>query len=217
MTPDPDDVMPLSAEEVDAVRHWMYVADGCGYPLAGLRDGGSTSLERRLLATLDAARAPHDAPALDRERLVAWAESFLGGLSFNEPTLQAAGWAERRAPDLADSILAALGDVRLPETGLREAVRYGYERGWADGSMGLPERDELAVTLYFENDHGPSRAALSVPATGPEGLDVETLAQALGGYVRHRNDDCGQDTPCEHDRTVARGLAREYDRIRGSR
>jgi hypothetical protein len=43
------------------------------------------------------------------ERLLTeWAERFLGGLSFNEPSLQRRGWAKERAPDIATSIRAAL-------------------------------------------------------------------------------------------------------------
>jgi hypothetical protein len=41
-------------------------------------------------------------------RLTEWAERFLGGLSFNEPSLQRRGWAKERAPDIATSIRAAL-------------------------------------------------------------------------------------------------------------
>lgn len=156
------------------------------------------------------ALAPHDAPALDRDRLAS-IRDLLANYLWNEDDSGNENDLEEAHDELRD-YLAALGDVRLPETGLRkaaqrllrrldepvldgqrvvgraddvvvrlraalsvpatgpepetglrEAVRYGYERGWADGSMGLPERDDLAVTLYFENDHGPSRAA-----TGPE-------------------------------------------------
>ena len=44
-----------------------------------------------------------------REALRAWAKDFLDGLAFNVPALQAQGWPERRAQDLADSILADEG------------------------------------------------------------------------------------------------------------
>jgi hypothetical protein len=43
-----------------------------------------------------------------REALTQWAQTFLDGLSFNEPALQKKGWAKRRAPDVAESITAAI-------------------------------------------------------------------------------------------------------------
>ena len=78
-----------------------------------------------------------------RDTLERWAESFLAGLSFNEPTLQRAKWARRRAPNVAESILAAIAErqkrsvsttalveERPPIDVERQLLRYGrHEEG----------------------------------------------------------------------------------------
>lgn len=95
-----------------------------------------------------------------RAALLAWAERFLGGLSFNEPGLQHEAWAERRAPDIVASILS--------DDGVRAALavppsnsvcrEYGHEVFCA----GCDERDRdiirrLDAASPSPKPHGPYR------------------------------------------------------------
>ena len=150
------------------------------------------------------ARAPHDAPALDRERPdTDDALALLDELRARFDQGHMLSWQ--------DLLLAALGDVRLPETGLRaaaEALQAALDaalaaefldgRDWTKapgrrwlpaealdslpGILGLPcpyrssLTDVPCVLAWGHPSDSPSRfhrftaAALSVPATGPEGL-----------------------------------------------
>ena len=81
MTSDPDGVMPLTPEQVKGVRRWMYdsTSTDADYPLTPeRRSGPSTQLERRLLATLDGARAL-SVPATGPEGLDAAYRSWRAG------------------------------------------------------------------------------------------------------------------------------------------